>query len=98
MLTLTENAQTVVDEIAERADLPAGGGLRIARSQAQPGGLELALTAGPQPQDQVIETGKTPVFVEAEAAAQLDELALDATAAGEPGSPEPTFVLTPQAG
>ncbi|OJX97506.1 Fe-S cluster assembly iron-binding protein IscA [Salana multivorans] len=95
MLTLTENAQSAVDDVATRADLPAGGGLRIARSAVQPGGLELALTPAPESTDQVIQTTGTPVFVDADAADQLDELVLDTAPAPTPDA-EPGFVLTPK--
>lgn len=95
MLTLTENAQTVVDDLAARADLPEGGGLRISQSTTQPGGLELALTRGPQTSDRVIETGTTPVFVEPAASGQLDQLTLDTAASSAPGG-DPAFVLAPQ--
>ncbi|PWD50767.1 Fe-S cluster assembly protein HesB [Serinibacter arcticus] len=96
MLTLTENAQTAVNEIAARADLPAGGGLRIAPSATQPGGLDLGLAAEPAPGDQVIETGAVPVFVEPQTSASLDALTLD-TAPVTPDQPGPAFQLTPQA-
>lgn len=95
MLTLTENAQTAVDDVATRADLPAGGGLRISRSVDQPGGLEFALTPAPQESDQVIQTSGTPVFVDVEAADQLDHLVLDTAPDAAPGG-GPGFVLTPQ--
>lgn len=96
MLTLTENAQTAVNEIAERADLPSGGGLRIAPSATQPGGLDLGLAPEPVPGDQVIETGAVPVFVEPQASEALAELTLD-TAPPTPDQPGPAFQLTPQA-
>lgn len=95
MLTLSENAQTAIDDVATRADLPAGGGLRISRSPGQPGGLELALAPTPASTDRVIETGRTPVFVDDAAAAQLDQLVLDAAPATEQGG-EPSFLLAPQ--
>lgn len=95
MLTLSENAQTAIDDVATRADLPAGGGLRISRSPGQPGGLELTLTPAPESTDRVIQTGQTPVFVDEAAAEQLDLLVLDTTPAPEPGG-EPGFVLAPQ--
>lgn len=95
MLTLTENARTAVNEIAARVDLPDGGGLRIAPSTTQPGGLDLGLAPQPVPGDQVIETGAVPVFVDAGASESLAGLTLD-TAPPTPDQPGPAFLLTPQ--
>lgn len=93
MLTVTENARTAVDTLAEQAGVPAEGGLRIAQASDQPGNFELALVPAPQPDDQVVdEQGQTHVFVDSGAAVALDTLELDA----QPSTEGPGFVLTPQ--
>jgi len=93
VLTVTDNARTAVDTLAEQAGVPAEGGLRIAQSAEQPGNFELALVPAPQPEDQrVDESGQTNVFVDSESAPALDTLQLDA----DPSTEGPGFVLTPQ--
>ncbi|WP_125772994.1 iron-sulfur cluster biosynthesis family protein [Antribacter gilvus] len=92
MLTVTDNARTAVQDLAQQAGVPAEGGLRIAQAADQPGNFELALVPAPQPNDQVVDSGATHVFVEAEAAPALDALTLDA----DPAAQGPGFVLTPQ--
>jgi Fe-S cluster assembly iron-binding protein IscA len=93
MLTVTDNARTAVQDLAQQAGVPAEGGLRIAEAAGQPGNFELALVPGPQPDDQVVDdAGSTHVFVEAQAAPALEALTLDA----DPAAPGPGFVLTPQ--
>ncbi|HEX5533353.1 MAG TPA: hypothetical protein VFX33_06390 [Actinomycetales bacterium] len=79
MLTLTENAQTLVRDIVSSPELPAEGGLRIAPSPdaAQ---LELSIAEAPSPGDQVIDAGDARVFVEATAAEALTDSTLDAAA------------------
>ncbi|MCK9792972.1 Fe-S cluster assembly protein HesB [Isoptericola sp. 4D.3] len=94
MLTVTDNARTAVQDLAQQAGVPDEGGLRIAQSAGQPGNFELALVPAPQPDDQVVdEAGATHVFVEAQAAPALDTLTLDT----DPAAQGPGFVLTPQA-
>jgi iron-sulfur cluster assembly protein len=93
MLTVTDNARTAVEDLAQQAGVPAEGGLRIAQSSGQPGNFELALVPAPAADDQVVDdSGATHVFVEAEAAPALDALVLDT----DPEAQGPGFVLTPQ--
>ena len=80
MLTMTQTAADALDAVVASASAPDGAGLRIARN-AQPDGagdLALTLVDEPQPTDQVVEAGGAAVFVEAEAAAYLDDKVLDA--------------------
>ncbi|PZR51775.1 Fe-S cluster assembly protein HesB [Xylanimonas oleitrophica] len=94
MLTVTDNARTAVEDLAQQAGVPSEGGLRIAQSAGQPGNFELALVPAPLPDDQVVdEAGATHVFVEKDAAPALDALTLDT----DPAAQGPGFVLTPQA-
>lgn len=93
MLTVTDNARTAVETLAQQAGVPDEGGLRIAQSAGQPGNFELALVPAPQPDDAIVDdSGETKVFVENDAATALAALQLDA----EPSPEGPGFVLTPQ--
>jgi Fe-S cluster assembly iron-binding protein IscA len=79
VLTLTENAQTLVRDIVSSPELPSEGGLRIAPS-ADATQLELSIAEAPSPGDQVIDAGDARVFVEATAAEALNDSTLDAAA------------------
>jgi iron-sulfur cluster assembly protein len=78
MLTLTENATSVIKTITESPETPDGGGLRI--SQDDPENTDLAVTAveRPHPGDQVLEEQGARVFLEETAAETLDDKVLDA--------------------
>jgi Fe-S cluster assembly iron-binding protein IscA len=77
VLTLTDQAVAAIRNLTTRPGLPAETGLRIA---PQDGGADLALSLadGPQDGDQVIEEADVQVFVQPDAAAALDDKALDA--------------------
>lgn len=78
MLTLTENAQSVITGIVEHAAAPATGGLRIAQgSEGQ--GLDVSVANAPEAGDQVVEQAGAKVFLDAPAAAALDDKVLDAS-------------------
>jgi iron-sulfur cluster assembly protein len=93
MLTLTENARTTVQELAENAGLPEGGGLRIASAPAPGGGFELALVAEPAPGDAVVDAGDTKIYLEPAARDALADQELDA----DPANAEASFRVIPQA-
>lgn len=93
MLTLTDNARSAVQDIAQRAGLPEDGGLRIAEA-SQAGNFELSLVAAPVDGDEVIEAGGARVYVEPTTSEMLADQKLDAVP-----SPEGTgFLLAPQDG
>jgi iron-sulfur cluster assembly protein len=92
VLTLTDQAVAAIRDLTAQAGLPEEAGLRIAGGGA--GGLALSLTDGPQAGDQVIEEADVQVFVQADAAATLQDTALDAQVS-ETG--EVSFVLQRQA-
>ena len=95
MLTLTGHAVDAIRDLTIRPGLPAQTGLRIApQDGGGTGGLALSLSDGPQAGDQVIEEGDVQVFVQPEAAADLDDKALDAQV-GQDG--EVSFLLQPKA-
>lgn len=77
MLTLTENAVTVIRELTVNEQVPAGTGLRIA-SDAAAGSLTLSLAPEPMEGDQVLDTSGARLFLDSEASRLLDDKALDA--------------------
>jgi Fe-S cluster assembly iron-binding protein IscA len=78
VLTLTDHAVAAIRDLTTRPGLPAEAGLRIAPEDSGAGGLTLSLSDGPQAGDQVIEEADVHVFVQSDAAAVLDDKALDA--------------------
>lgn len=86
MLTITHEAAEAIDAVVHSAPNAADtAGLRIARAVASDGqeGLELSIADHPAPDDAVVEAEGTPVFLESEAAAMLDDKVLDARVDGE---------------
>jgi Fe-S cluster assembly iron-binding protein IscA len=76
MLTLTENACTIVKQFTEHPDTPENAGLRIATTpDAQ---LTVAAADEPAAGDQVVEQDGAKVFLDPTAAEQLDDKVLDA--------------------
>jgi Fe-S cluster assembly iron-binding protein IscA len=78
MLKLTENATTVIEALVGRSDLPEGAGLRIASSHDGPDDLDVSAADTPETGDRVIEAKGARIFLEAGAAAALDDKVLDA--------------------
>jgi Fe-S cluster assembly iron-binding protein IscA len=93
VLTLTDQAVTAIRDLTTQPGLPDDTGLRIAPEDGT-AGLALSLSAGPQAGDQVIEEGDVHVFVQPDAAATLDDKALDAQVSQDG---EVSFLLQPQA-
>ena len=92
MLTMTDTAADVVQKIVEQNVTEEQAGLRI--SQGADEALTLTPTAESQPGDQVVEENGARVFLDAGAAAVLDDKVLDAQvgadgsvqfAVGDPG-------------
>jgi iron-sulfur cluster assembly protein len=82
MLTLTENAQAVITGIVENASVADSGGLRISQELGN-AGLDVAVAAAPQDEDQVVQSAGAKVFLDPTAAAALDDKVLDASAADD---------------
>ena len=79
MLTLTDQAQTIVRALTQDPQAPESAGLRIAPGNE---GLELLIVAEPVPGDALIDNDGVRVFVEPQAAQLLDEQTLDAQVDG----------------
>lgn len=77
MLTLTENAVSVIRNLTDQQEVPDGAGLRIA-TDPQAGALTLSLAEAPLDGDEVLDTAGARLFLDAEAAILLDDKALDA--------------------
>ena len=76
MLTLTENARSIVKRYAEHPDTPDEAGLRISTTP----GDQLTVSTADEPVagDQVVDDDGAKVFLDASAAEQLDTMVLDA--------------------
>jgi len=80
MLTLTDNASTVVKAIAEQTEgvTIETGGLRISTSADQASDFAVAVASEPEADDVVVEADGARVFLEESAAEVLDDKVLDA--------------------
>ena len=78
MLTLTENASTVVKTIVEQSETNEQAGLRISQDAVDSPALHVIATEAPQPGDQVLEEDGARVFLEETAAETLEDKVLDA--------------------
>lgn len=79
MLTLTENAQTVITGIVDGAQAPQTGGIRISQD-GEGSGLNVAVANQPEADDSVVESAGAKVFLDPDAAIALDDKVLDASA------------------
>ncbi len=77
MLTLTENASTLIKNLAEQTAVAENAGLRISAG-ADAAQLSVDLTPAPEPDDKIIESAGARVFLEEGAALALDDKVLDA--------------------
>ena len=93
MLTLTDNASTLISDIADQ--IPQASGLRIASGEVdgQPA-FEVTPATDPEPGDQVLEQGGATVYLDRAAALELDDKVLDATVDQSTGSVQ--FGLAPR--
>jgi iron-sulfur cluster assembly protein len=79
MLTLTENASTIVKTIVEQNLSTDDAGLRFSQEDANPGGLTVTPTEQAEPGDAVVERDGAKVYLDEDAAVALDDRVLDAT-------------------
>lgn len=78
MLTLTENASTVVKEIVSGNGAPDGSGLRINTRDPEATEFAVAIVTTPNETDEVIEQSGARVYLGEAAAAALTDKTLDA--------------------
>ncbi len=80
MLALTPRAVAALAETCTRQGLPKTIGLRISASTSNGDGgvYDLRFVADPEPDDVVVEGGRTRVFLAPEVAQHLDSSVLDA--------------------
>ena len=78
MLTLTENASTIVKTITDQTTESKDAGLRFSQEGADASALAITTADAPEPGDQVVEDAGARVFLEQNAAGVLDDKVLDA--------------------
>ncbi len=88
MLTLTENASTIVRDITEQTGAGDQGGLRITAEtlpeldgqspDVQGPAFAISAAEGPQPGDATVEQDGATVYLDQPSAEQLDDKVLDA--------------------
>ena len=93
MLTLTQNASSIVKELIDRLPEADTAGLRLSTDVAE-GGVAVTAVGAPEPGDQVVEQGGATVYLEDSASLALSDQVLDA-AVDPQGAVQ--FSLAPQA-
>jgi iron-sulfur cluster assembly protein len=78
MLTLTENATAIVNEITHQPGLDESAGLRITSPSTPDPAFEVTAAAQGEPGDQVVEQGGATIYLDETAATMLDDKVLDA--------------------
>jgi len=94
MLTLTENASTIVKDIASRTSRDEGAGLRISTDPGLDSVFSVTAAEHPEPGDQVVEQDGATVYLEPRAAEELNDKVLDG---GVDQTGNVQFSITPQA-
>jgi Fe-S cluster assembly iron-binding protein IscA len=94
VLTLTENASTVVKTLVDQTGGAEEGGLRISQDAPDSPALHVIPSEAPQPGDQVLEEDGARVFLEEIAADTLEDKILDAQVDDQGGV---QFTIAPQA-
>ena len=78
MLTLTENASTIVRDITSQPGLADTAGLRITSEDAPEPTFAVSAAEAPEPGDQTVEQDGATVYLDQAAATMLDDKILDA--------------------
>jgi iron-sulfur cluster assembly protein len=78
MLTLTENASAIVNEITSQPGLADTAGLRITSDASPEPAFEVSAAQQAEPGDLVVEQGGATVYLDESAAQLLDDKVLDA--------------------
>ena len=77
MLTMTENASTLIKTLAAQTTVEDDAGLRISAADDSTE-LRVDLTPAPEPHDHIVESAGAKVFLEPGASEQLADKVLDA--------------------
>jgi iron-sulfur cluster assembly protein len=93
MLTLTENASTIVRDITAQPGMAESAGLRITSEAGDQPAFSISAADEPQLDDQVVEQSGATIYLDQESAVLLDDKILDA-AVDEQGRVE--FALAQQ--
>ncbi len=93
MLTLTENASTIVRDITTQPGLPETAGLRIT-SDGDQSSFAIAAADAAAPADQVVEQAGATLYLDEQAAVVLDDKILDA-AVDDSGQVEFALAIQP---
>ena len=78
MLTLTENASAIVNEITSQPGLTESAGLRITTEDTPETSFAVSAALQGEPGDQIVEQGGATVYLDPPAAKLLDDKVLDA--------------------
>jgi len=78
MLTLTDTATAIVNEITHQPGRGDTAGLRITTAATPEPAFEVTAAEQPEPGDQVVEQDRATVYLDARAAELLDDKVLDA--------------------
>ncbi|MGH8964037.1 MAG: adhesin [Actinomycetes bacterium] len=93
MLAITDSAAEAIKALTSDAELPDGGGLRIAAPDPEQG-LELTLAGQPSDDDVVLDGDGVSVFLEPVVAQVLDDKVLDVQPVDTPeGTQELRFAI-----
>ena len=79
MLTLTENASAIVNEITSQPGLAETAGLRITTEDSPEPAFAVSAAQAGEPGDQVVEQGGATIYIDPSAAELLDDKILDAS-------------------
>jgi iron-sulfur cluster assembly protein len=94
MLTLTENASSIVNQIIDGQGLGESAGLRITTGETPERGLEVTAAPQAEPGDQVVEQGGASIYLDEAASQLLEDQVLDASV---DSAGMVAFSVTPQA-
>ena len=79
MLTLTENAATVIERLVARGAEGGKAGLRIISGQkSRPSDMKIEIATEPKRGDEIVELAGARVYLDSDAAAALSSKELDA--------------------
>jgi len=79
MLTLTDNASTVVEAIVRRNDETEHAGLRIEAENPDATDFGVTIVPLPEPRDAIVEQGGARVYLDESATTALSDKTLDAS-------------------